>query len=627
MNTVIILTIFVNLYGCIPSGTTLRCNYFEDKTFNLHANCSNRNLTNIPTVASNVVALDLSCNCIKVVENKTFLYLKVLRELNLSSNKLEWLDQGAFLGLKNLQSLILRKNQLAYNSEHFANSIFKPLKSLTYLDLTLQRLDFTKMKTSWFSKYVISDLTNLHSIGIDIVASATDYIFREGFLSLTKLTAVKSDTLQDFQVFWDNSVFNSLKDTGLQNLFLNENDIEEFNSDCKKPGFELPSTLKYLDFSSNKLTSFCLSMPYLSSLNLEQNNLRDFLKRNVYYRSYPTNLTEINLSSNNLDYLNVSLFNGHRCLRNLNLSNNFLTDINFDTSHLISLKVLDLSNNRIQKFSQKSMEKLNTIFYLSDVRINLSGNILQCSCDAIQFIEWLLAKSKYFYKKNKTKCRFSNETEILLTTFRGTLLQLKKSCKSYLVLIICTSMAILLVIIILTSGLVYRYRWTLRYIYFMTKNKYIRDNLIQNDDQNYTYDAFISYSIDEQDFIIKECIPILEGGGLARLCIHKRDFMPGNEITHNITNSIHESRNVICIITKSFLESYYCMFEFNMARMESIYARSGQNILFLVFYENLRPKDLPLVMLELVQNDSYIEYPNDEEGNIIFWEKLKEALK
>lgn len=192
MNTVIILTIFVNLYGCIPSGTTLRCNYFEDKTFNIHANCSNRNLTNIPTVASNVVALNLSCNRIKVVENKTFLYLKVLRELNLSYNELEWLDQGAFLGLKNVQSLILRKNQLAYNSEHFANSIFKPLKSLTYLDLTLQRLDSTKMKTSWFSKYVISDLTNLHSIGIDIVASATDYIFREGFLSLTKLTAVKS---------------------------------------------------------------------------------------------------------------------------------------------------------------------------------------------------------------------------------------------------------------------------------------------------------------------------------------------------------------------------------------------------------------------------------------------------
>ncbi|CAC5380761.1 Toll-like receptor 4 [Mytilus coruscus] len=160
----------------------------------------------------------------------------------------------------------------------------------------------------------------------------------------------------------------------------------------------------------------------------------------------------------------------------------------------------------------------------------------------------------------------------------------------------------------------------------MTKSKYVRDNLAQKDDRNYTYSAFISYSNDEQDFIIKEFIPILEERDNVQLCIHKRDFLPGNEISYNITSSIHESRNVICIITKSFLESYYCMFEFNMARMESIYARNGNRMLFLVFYEQLRPQDLPLVMLELVEKGSYIEYPNDEQGNIVFWDKLKEAM-
>ncbi|VDI65175.1 Hypothetical predicted protein [Mytilus galloprovincialis] len=63
-----------------------------------------------------------------------------------------------------------------------------------------------------------------------------------------------------------------------------------------------------------------------------------------------------------------------------------------------------------------------------------------------------------------------------------------------------------------------------------------------------------------------------------------------------------------------------------MARMESIYSRNGQNILFLVFYEQIRPKELPLIMLELVQQHSYIEYPHDEQGNIVFWAKLLEAI-
>ncbi|VDI46784.1 Hypothetical predicted protein [Mytilus galloprovincialis] len=37
-------------------------------------------------------------------------------------------------------------------------------------------------------------------------------------------------------------------------------------------------------------------------------------------------------------------------------------------------------------------------------------------------------------------------------------------------------------------------------------------------------------------------------------------------------------------------------------------------------------QDRQLVMLELVENDSYIEYPKDEQGNIVFWDKLKEAM-
>jgi hypothetical protein len=37
-------------------------------------------------------------------------------------------------------------------------------------------------------------------------------------------------------------------------------------------------------------------------------------------------------------------------------------------------------------------------------------------------------------------------------------------------------------------------------------------------------------------------------------------------------------------------------------------------------------KDLPLIILELVQSQSYIEYPNDEYGNTVFWDKLGGVL-
>jgi hypothetical protein len=68
------------------------------------------------------------------------------------------------------------------------------------------------------------------------------------------------------------------------------------------------------------------------------------------------------------------------------------------------------------------------------------------------------------------------------------------------------------------------------------------------------------------------------------------------------------------------------MFEYNMARVESIYARNTENILFLVFLEEISAKKLPLIVLELIQSQTFIEYPNDEYGDTVFWEKLKEVL-
>ncbi|CAG2195403.1 Toll-like receptor 4 [Mytilus edulis] len=214
-----------------------------------------------------------------------------------------------------------------------------------------------------------------------------------------------------------------------------------------------------------------------------------------------------------------------------------------------------------------------------------------------------------------------------MNPFKYKVLQLEKNCKSYLGIIIGVSLGLLVVIMTVITSLVYRYRWKIRYMYYMTKGKYSYQKILPDDDDEYTYDAFISYSNSDRSFVFKDCIDKLEKGENLKLCIHQRNFMPGQDITVNITNCIHTSRTTVCLITRKFLESYYCMFEFNMARMESIYSRNGKNILFLVFYEQLEPKELPLVMLELVQKESYIEYPNDEQGNVVFWEKIKETLR
>ncbi|CAC5370817.1 unnamed protein product [Mytilus coruscus] len=389
--------------------------------------------------------------------------------------------------------------------------------------------------------------------------------------------------------------------------------------------YPLPPTLEILDVSYSNLNKFQFEMPNLMQLKLQNNGLGKFLASNRYSKNITEHLEYIDLSFNEIQRLRFSIFHDHPKLKAINLSHNILSDISFDISTLPTLEILNLSYNNIQGFSKGTMNAISNIVRSSGLKIDLSKNNVQCNCNTLPFIQWMFENHRIFIGIQTYRCNWMNNSVITIYPLRPIVLQLEKECASYTVLIACITSGIALACVVLIGGLVYRYRWRLRYIYHMTRSKYKRYRPIL-DDGHYTFDAFISYSDEERNFIFKNIIPNLEQKESLNLCIHHRDFLPGEDITQNITNAIHESRKTVCIITRSFLDSYYCMFEFNMARMESIYSRGGQNILFLVFLEQIRPSELPLLMLELVQKQSYIEYPNDEQGDVVFWDKIKETL-
>ncbi|CAG2204144.1 unnamed protein product [Mytilus edulis] len=116
---------------------------------------------------------------------------------------------------------------------------------------------------------------------------------------------------------------------------------------------------------------------------------------------------------------------------------------------------------------------------------------------------------------------------------------------------------------------------------------------------------------------------IIEKNGEIQLCLQRRNFLPGNYIATNNTSAIHNSRKTIVIMSANYLASHWCMFEYNMAKMESIYERNCENILFLVFYKQMSACDLPLKILEQVHCQSYIECSDDENGDVVFGNSLK----
>lgn len=627
----------------------------------------------------NMEYMDLSWNHLTVFTLGTFDSLKNLETLKLKGNRLAYnssaFPDGIFKSLTSLKHFDISHSQSIFHIpnlfptepmtslralEHLtidvvaSNSVsyefqkmYRLLNSLSKLDVgycQIMHLTNETFSNVPYLKHLNISHCNIQTVGkdpfiqlkaLDTLDASYNYMYSADFSHVfffsgfhTVRVLILRKAFIDIDAYWLFSpyFFYFLNHTGIRELYLQENEIAAVRKDFTKT-HSLPYTLEIADFSDNKIFAFHLSMMNLSNLILRNNTLiGPYLHLNRYTDSNCTNLKHVDLSNNGIRYLKYEIFKGHGHVIQINLSYNNLDDITFDLSDLKRIKLLDVSNNNIRAISRATTrDAIVTFRQTNGLLINLSNNNIQCNCLTLPFLQWMIDNSDVFDGFGNYTCTYTNGTRKQLLRLPRIVELIQKQCASYLTVIVCTCLGIILTFLIIFIALVFRYRWRLRFLYYMTKRKYRSQT--QNENHNYIYDVFLSYSNQDDDFVQAHCLPNLEEKGNLRLCIHQRDFLPGMEITQNISDSIRNSQVTVCVISKSFFESYFCMFELNMARMESVYAREGKNILLLVLYEQLRPAEMPLTVLEIIQKRSYIEYPNDEQGNVVFWEKLIAAIK
>lgn len=155
-------------------------------TSQLHVDCANGKLMEIPDVPRNVYILNLQHNCIKEIEDNVFQSLTNLSLLDLSYNKINLLRLHSFKGLGKLKVLNLNDNPIAYTM--FPNGAFIPLISLKHLCIK----STTKSKrTKVISDKTMSDLKTLEKLELDVpIQSATHIIFGDGYKYLKHLSSL-----------------------------------------------------------------------------------------------------------------------------------------------------------------------------------------------------------------------------------------------------------------------------------------------------------------------------------------------------------------------------------------------------------------------------------------------------
>ena len=393
--------------------------------------------------------------------------------------------------------------------------------------------------------------------------------------------------------------------------------------------------MKHLDLTNNFAAfvsdDFFTRTPDLISLDASFNLLGPFLSEDHKGKVFQSldKLEILNISTNKMNSLTDSLFVGLTSLNILNLASNGIKEVDNSLDCLKNLTKLNLEQNKLSSLPVRILQQMEETASRThrEISINLSNNTLELTCENMDFLKWVADHPNYFESIDSYTYRLKGHNIVLsLTELKTMIATVGKSCNTYVAVIIVSTMFIVGVSTSIVIGIAYRFRWRLRYLYYMAKARYRGYDQIPNAQIEYRYDAFISYSNEDYRFTKDELVEELEGNYGLNLCIHQRDFIPGNYIAENILQAIKNSIMVVIILTQQFLKSKWCIYEFNMARMESIYSRNGENVIFCILLEDIDTKHLSPELIQTLENETFLKYPEEEREKPYFWEMVKKAL-
>lgn len=390
--------------------------------------------------------------------------------------------------------------------------------------------------------------------------------------------------------------------------------------------------LEYYDLSGLSLDTIennALNHTGLKYFNLSSNHFGQMgCNFSEQFHNLPA-IQDLRLGNNRIKCITEQSFLNLKHLRKLDLSENVLENFDASIRGLVDLELVDLSKNHIQKLSEKNIEELHHLIEGgSNIEIDLSKNTLSCNCESLGFLRALLRSRKHFVGLENYMCTRNGGSIIALKDLNRIVHELERRCASYTTVILLSCIALTVCLAFIAAGVSYRYRWRLRYVYYMTKIQVRPHARGENGDYEklFEFDAFISYASEDSEIGRDAAIEKLEEGRELKLCVHDVNFEPGKTIAYNIAQGIHGSKRTLLFISKAFLESEWCIYEMNIAKQESNH--SDRDVILVIMLEGIPPTELPLTVMNCINTYTYLEYPteNREEDVDLFWNKCADFI-
>lgn len=652
--------------GCISiTNITLERNYlqtlpveiFRDLKELLELKLNFNDLEKLPDhiFANNkqLAKLDLSKNRMTSISKHLFDGLSALKELNMEKNKLMTISDHAFSSLKKLKIIRMSNNYLTlkdtlyeYSDPYGKQSPFRNCESLeelylannniseifidwTLVDLQLRKLD---LKYNNITNITSDDVQFLSSeIEVDLTHNKIQHIFilnvepfgnyQEDPRSNTKL---KRKILVDYNpLHCDCWLYNFLRylEVKMSSQYQKSFHIIPGNLTCESPP-EMKN-MRVKDFRSKTLTCrvtnpdvcsekcVCLLRPDDKAFifNCSQKNLSgvpsDVKKPNDFFQF------ELNFSGNRLtrmpDLKAMGFVSG---LKKLNLSHNYIDEMSLDGLSN-TIEVLELHDNKISRIPSDVLEFLKESNLTS---LTLHDNPWECDCYAKDFGSFIRNKFGTMLELREVKCLETNTFVFEMTDV--------DFCPVYTALIIGISVSLCLTgLLISVLGLLY-YKYQRQIKVWLYAHQWCLWCVTEEElDKEKLYDAFVSYSHKDHDFVVNELVSKLESDPMPfKLCLHYRDFVPGEWITKNIASSVENSKRTVVVLTPNFLESVWGKMEFRAAHSQAL--SDGRARVILILHGDIGPTDdLDPELKAYLDMNTYVKW-----GDPWFWDKLRYAL-
>ena len=282
-----------------------------------------------------------------------------------------------------------------------------------------------------------------------------------------------------------------------------------------------------------------------------------------------TELLLLHLEDNLMQRLEGYEFGNLTSLKELHLERNELVYINDKTfSALLSLEVLNLDGNLLAAYPAwslaPSLPSLNTL--------RLSGNPWSCECTFVHKLQVFARKDGIVVDFEHIKCRSDGVRPLVETMYHGENITCSdamaitshptKPFKIDVIPIALASIAVC-VIIAVSSIIMFVFRTPLK-VWLHSKygvrvlsseGKSGRDKL---------YDAFVSYSLKDEDFVNQILISQLEHQDIAsfKLCLQYRDLPKTSSIAEAFPGVSQLCAKHILVVTRAYLESEWSQIKF-----------------------------------------------------------------